>query len=111
METNETRRIRMVYAERDRTHKSIKGKLGRERMLRERGDTMEPMLGNRLKRPLSEFQVLDIRFGKGSWTYPMPVSMPVLRSHYFGLLCPPDNSLTRQIELSDRRLGEGHSYA
>jgi ubiquinone/menaquinone biosynthesis C-methylase UbiE len=56
----------MVYAERDRAHKSNKGNPGRERTLRERGDTMERMLGDRLERPLSEFRVLDIGCGKGS---------------------------------------------
>jgi ubiquinone/menaquinone biosynthesis C-methylase UbiE len=245
MDTNEARRIRMVYAERDRTHKSNKGNPGRERMLRERSDTMERMLGDRLERPLSEFRVLDVGCGKGSllgwfhergappenlfgidlspdririaretypvftfvegdaeelafpddwfdlvllftvfssifdeamarnvaweiervlkkggavvwhdlrypnpwnpdlramtkrricelfpsfelrlepiyllppiarrlgrstdWSYPMLASISVLRSHYFGLLCPPQNPLTRQIELSDRLPGE-----
>jgi SAM-dependent methyltransferase len=250
MDTNEARRIRMVYAERDRTHKSNEGNPGRERMLRERSDTMERMLGDRLGRPLSEFRVLDIGCGKGSllgwfhergvppenlfgidlspdririareaypaftfveghaeelafaddwfdlvllftvvssildeamarnvardigrvlkkggavvwhdvrypnpWnpvlramtkrrireffpsfelklesiyllppiarrlgrftdrTYSMLASIPVLRSHYFGLLCPPHDPLTRQIAMSDRRAGEGRRYA
>jgi hypothetical protein len=45
------------------------------------------------------------------WTYPMLVSIPVLRSHYFGLLYPPRKPLTRQIELSDRRSSGGRPYA
>jgi len=72
MNTNEARRIRTLYAERDRTHKSNEGNPGRERMLRERGDTMERMLGDRLERPLCEFRVLDIGCGKGNqpgWFY------------------------------------------
>jgi ubiquinone/menaquinone biosynthesis C-methylase UbiE len=65
LDTNEARRIRMVYAERDRTHKSDEGNPGRERMLRERGDTMARVLGNRLEPPLSNLHVLDIGCGKG----------------------------------------------
>jgi SAM-dependent methyltransferase len=66
MDSNEVRRIRMAYAERDRVHKSNNGNPGRQRTLRERSATMERMLGERLKRPVSECRILDVGCGKGS---------------------------------------------
>jgi SAM-dependent methyltransferase len=66
MDSNEVRRIRMAYAERDRVHKSNNGNPGRRRTLRERSATMEHMLGERLKRPVSECRILDVGCGKGS---------------------------------------------
>jgi ubiquinone/menaquinone biosynthesis C-methylase UbiE len=66
MNSREVRRIRMAYAERDRTRKSIDRNPGRQRMLRERSDTMQRVLGERLERPLSECRILDVGCGSGS---------------------------------------------
>jgi SAM-dependent methyltransferase len=65
MDSIEARRIRIAYAERDRTHKSNKNKPGRQRNLHERSATMERMLGERLERSLSECRVLDVGCGTG----------------------------------------------
>jgi hypothetical protein len=142
--TNEARRIRTVYAERDRTEKSNAGNPGRERMLRERLDAMESVLGARLEGALSEFHVIDTGCSKRSllgWfheggvppqysfgidlspdririareTYPgfafVEGEASVLPSHYFGLLCPPDDALNDHVGLSDRCPSEGRQYA
>jgi SAM-dependent methyltransferase len=39
--------------------------------------------------------------------YPLLASIPILRSHYFGLLRPPRASLIRRGKASDARSGEG----
>lgn len=38
-------------------------------------------------------------------TYPLLASIPILRSHYLGLLRPPRNASNRQTDLSDGRSG------
>jgi SAM-dependent methyltransferase len=65
MQSNEVHRIRMVYAERDGAHRSRKDYPARQRMLRERNETMERVLGERLEYPLSECRVLDVGCGDG----------------------------------------------
>ena len=42
--SDEVRRIRSAYAERDRTHKSKEGNPGRQRLLGERNDALERIL-------------------------------------------------------------------
>src|SRR3984893_18931716 len=49
--SNEVRRIRSAYAERERTHKSNEGNPGRQRLLRERNETLGRILALRLQRP------------------------------------------------------------
>ena len=63
--SNEVRRIRMAYAERERKHKSNEGNPGRERLLRDRNDTLERILAERFQRPLSQCRVLDVGCGRG----------------------------------------------
>jgi len=63
---DEVRRIRTAYAERSRTHKANDDNAGRQRMLRERSDTMQRMLDRRLERPLSELRIRDVGCGTGS---------------------------------------------
>jgi SAM-dependent methyltransferase len=66
MDSDEVRRIRRVYAEREQTHKSDKDNPGRQRLLRERNDTLESVLTKRFERPLSHCRVLDVGCGYGS---------------------------------------------
>jgi len=63
--SNEVRRIRSAYAERERTHKSNEGNPGRQRLLRERNDTLERILTERFQHPLSQCRVLDVGCGHG----------------------------------------------
>jgi SAM-dependent methyltransferase len=63
--SNEVRRIRSAYAERERTHKSNEGNPGRQRLLRERNDTLERILAERFHHPLSQCRVLDVGCGHG----------------------------------------------
>jgi ubiquinone/menaquinone biosynthesis C-methylase UbiE len=63
--SNEVRRIRSAYAERERTHKSNEGNPGRQRLLRERNDTLERILAERFQHPLSKCRVLDVGCGHG----------------------------------------------
>jgi hypothetical protein len=56
--SNEVRRILSAYAERERTHKSKRGNPGRQRLLRERDDTLERILAWRFQHPLSQCRVL-----------------------------------------------------
>jgi SAM-dependent methyltransferase len=65
MDTNEVRRIRMAYAERERTHKSNKDNPGRQRLLRDRNDALERILRERFKPSLSQCRVLDVGCGRG----------------------------------------------
>jgi ubiquinone/menaquinone biosynthesis C-methylase UbiE len=63
--SNEVRRIRSAYAERERTHKSKEGNAGRQRLLLDRNDTLERILAQRFQRPLSQCRVLDVGCGHG----------------------------------------------
>jgi ubiquinone/menaquinone biosynthesis C-methylase UbiE len=65
MDSVEAFRIRTVYEERDRTHKSNRNKSGRQRNLQQRSAVMERMLGGWLERPLSKCRVLDLGCGRG----------------------------------------------
>jgi ubiquinone/menaquinone biosynthesis C-methylase UbiE len=62
---NEVHRIRSVYAERVRTHKSNAGTPGRERLLQDRNDALERILAERFQHPLSQCRVLDVGCGEG----------------------------------------------
>ena len=64
--SNEVRRIRLAYAERERTHKSNQSNPGRQRLLRERNEALERILAERFQRPLSQCRVLDVGCGQGS---------------------------------------------
>jgi len=86
---DEVRRIRTAYAERSRTHKANDDNAGRQRMLRERSDTMQRMLDRRLERPLSELRILDVGCGTGSllgWFH----ERGVLPENLFGVDLLPD---------------------
>jgi ubiquinone/menaquinone biosynthesis C-methylase UbiE len=63
--SNEVRRIRLHYAERERTHKSRKGNPGRQRELRDRNNSLERIVAQRLPYPLSQCRVLDVGCGQG----------------------------------------------
>ena len=63
--SNEVQRIRSAYAERVRTHKSNAGAPGRQRLLRDRNDTLERILAERFQHPLSRCRVLDVGCGEG----------------------------------------------
>ena len=63
--SNEVRRIGSAYAERERTHKSNEGNPGRQRLLRERNDTLERILAEQFHHPLSQCRVLDVGCGHG----------------------------------------------
>ena len=64
--SNEVHRIRSAYAERARTHKSNAGTPGRQRLVRDRNDTLERILAERFPHPLPQCRVLDVGCGEGS---------------------------------------------
>ncbi|SED63846.1 hypothetical protein SAMN05519104_3981 [Rhizobiales bacterium GAS188] len=96
--SNEVRRIRSAYAERERTHKSNEGNPGRQRLLRERNDTLELEPGILLPPVVHQLGRLTDR------TCPLLASMPILRSHYIGLLRPSRGSGDRTAEPQPLRL-------
>jgi SAM-dependent methyltransferase len=63
--SNEVLRIRLAYAERERTHVSNEGNPGRQRQLRERNNSLERILAERFRYPLSQCRVLDVGCGHG----------------------------------------------
>jgi SAM-dependent methyltransferase len=63
--SNEVGRIRSAYADRERTHQSKEGNPGRQRLLRERNDTLEWILARGFQYPLSQCRVLDVGCGHG----------------------------------------------
>lgn len=63
--SNEVLRIRLAYAERERTHESNEGNPGRQRQLRERNNSLQRILAERFPYPLSQCRVLDVGCGRG----------------------------------------------
>jgi SAM-dependent methyltransferase len=84
MESNEITRIRMVYAERERTRSLDKRNRGRERLLCERNDALDRLLSERFGRPLPRCRILDVGCGYGSllrWFHERDVPS----EHLFGI--------------------------
>ncbi len=105
---DEVRRIRTAYAERSRTHKANDDNAGRQRMLRERSDTMQRMLDRRLERPLSELRILDVGCGTGSllgWFH----ERGVLPENLFGVDLLPDRIKIARETFPDFTFMEGNA--
>jgi ubiquinone/menaquinone biosynthesis C-methylase UbiE len=64
--SSEVLRIQAAYAERDQTHKSNRGNLGRQRQLRDRDSMLERIVAQQIGYPLSQCRILDIGCGNGN---------------------------------------------
>jgi SAM-dependent methyltransferase len=65
IDSNEISRIRTVYAQRERTHRSDKDSPARQRLLRERDEALARVLAERMDRPLADCRILDVGCGYG----------------------------------------------